>query len=65
MVCIMARFNSSPKTPTKVKVAKRPAPEDNEPENIPTQNKSSVPTTTLVVERFSSVLLPKPFLNNV
>ena len=65
IVCMMAFLSSKPNTPTRAKVANKPAPEDKDPENIPIKNRQRQPRTTLNLERFSISLLPKLFFKKV
>ena len=64
MVCKMALLRLSPNTPTKVKVAKRPAPDDREPENKPMSIMQTAPKSVRESGRCSKVFDPNPFFSN-
>ena len=61
----MEDFRSSRNTPTMTSVAKRPAPEEREPEKSPTRKMSAAPVMFLSRERSPGTGSPKPFLKKV
>ena len=56
MVCMIALFSSSPNTPARVRVAKRPAPDERDPENMPIRQMHRVPISVLAADLFSMFL---------